>query len=230
MLSLSGIAKARGNFRLGPMDLDVPGGITAIVGPNGAGKTTLFDILTRLLSPDSGAIEYPSDTPLRVGYLPQGVKFPPRARTLAYLEYVAWLWQLPSDTARVALEAVGLADRARDRISSLSGGMQQRVGIAQAIIGDPTLIILDEPTTGLDPARRIQVRETIRQVAHTAPCLISTHLVEDVRALADRVVVLVDGQVKFSGSVPQLEQREAPGAPGDSPLERALSSLIGVLE
>lgn len=130
--------------------------------------------------------------------------------------------------AEEALAAVGLADRARDRMKSLSGGMLRRAGIAAAIVGSPSLLLLDEPTVGLDPAQRLDFRELIRSLAREgAAVVLSTHLVEDVGAACDTVLVLDKGQVAHSGTPQQLAELSTPTAPGDSPLERGYMNVLG---
>ncbi|HEX6967433.1 MAG TPA: ATP-binding cassette domain-containing protein [Micromonosporaceae bacterium] len=122
---------------------------------------------------------------------------------------------------------MNLEARRGDTIKTLSGGMRRRLGIAHALVHDPVLVLLDEPTVGLDPRQRIGLRQTIQQVSQDRIVLVSTHLVEDVRGLADRVIVLNDGAVVFDGDVESLEKRAEPGAPGDTDLERAIAILMG---
>lgn len=227
---LKALTKRRSGFVLGPINVEIGSGITALVGPNGAGKTTLLNVLTGVEPASSGSVNWDAASGPRAGYLPQEVAFPPRARCDSYLDYVAWLWRQPTSEVDRVLEAVGLRDRRHSRIASLSGGMKRRLGIAQALIGAPELLVLDEPTVGLDPARRLSVRETIKQVSRDSACVVSTHLVEDVAALADTVVVLGGGQVQFAGSVAELEGRATEDGAGGTPLERALADLMGELE
>jgi ABC-2 type transport system ATP-binding protein len=124
------------------------------------------------------------------------------------------------------LDLVNLTDRIDSRIRTLSGGMKRRLGIAQALIHQPSVVLLDEPTAGLDPAQRLDVRSALRGFPHETTTIIATHLVEDVRALADRVVVIATGRIAFDGSVGGLEAMQADDAPGDSPLERAVAAII----
>jgi ABC-2 type transport system ATP-binding protein len=105
--------------------------------------------------------------------------------------------------------------------------MARRLGVAHALVHDPGLVLLDEPTSGLDPRQRVRLRATVRALASDRMVLVSTHLVEDVRGLADRVVVLDDGTIRFDGNVPALEALDTPDAPGDTPLERAITALMG---
>lgn len=122
------------------------------------------------------------------------------------------------------LSLLDLADYADRRIRELSGGMLRRLGIAQAVIHDPQFIILDEPTVGLDPRQRIGIRDNVRRLASDKVVLYSTHLVEDVRALADRVLILRDGQLVFDGTVAEIEASS--GAPGSERLERGIGAIM----
>ena len=126
-----------------------------------------------------------------------------------------------------AIEAVGLTEAARLRLRQLSGGMLRRCGIAQAIVGDPDVVLLDEPTAGLDPLQRVEFRALIRRLGTSAAVIISTHLVEDVAAACDRVHVLADGRLRFSGTPDELSAAAAPDAVGDSPMERGYATVLG---
>ncbi|MFV0634015.1 ABC transporter ATP-binding protein [Demequina sp.] len=210
------------------MDLALTAGVTCLVGPNGAGKSTLLGILGGMQRPPEGVVVRRRGT--RVGQLPQQLALPMHARCADYVEHAAWVHGVPRAArpvaVRVALEEVGLAERSRDRVRTLSGGMQRRLGIAQAIVHRPDVVLLDEPTAGLDPLQRASLRDVLARMAVRASVLVSTHLVEDVRGLADRVVVLSDGAVVFDGTVPELEALDRPSAPGASPLERSFSALM----
>lgn len=231
-LVLSSLTKDFGNsFTLGPLSLALTKGVTCLVGPNGAGKSTLFRIAAKVDRPTSGYITIEHDArSARLGYLPQEPLLPPSATCEDFLHYVAWLQRIcrqqRSAAVSSALAAVGLADRRSSRIRELSGGMRRRLGIAHAIVHDPALILLDEPTVGLDPAQRLSLRNTIRTVGHDRIVLVSTHLVEDVRGLADRVITLNQGKVIYDGNIPDLEKLATTEAPGDTDLERAIASLM----
>jgi ABC-2 type transport system ATP-binding protein len=166
-----------------------------------------------------------------VGYLPQEPTFPPRATCQQFLRYVAWLQKVGrgrrDEAVTRALSAVDLLGRQDQRIGTLSGGMRRRLGIAHALVHDPELVLLDEPTVGLDPRQRIALRDTIARVSEDRIVIVSTHLVEDVRGLADRVVVLNGGAIVFDGGIGALEGRSDPTAPGDSDLERSIAMLVG---
>lgn len=230
MIRLEGLTRSfDGRFTLGPLSLEFGTGVTCVVGPNGAGKTTLFGLIAGLDRPTSGRVVIEGSV-RGVGFLPQVFRLPPRATCRQFLEYVAWLHKVPkaSRGGRVdrVLEAVGLEDRAGRPIGELSGGMVRRLGIAQALVHDPALVLLDEPTAGLDPVQRVVLRDLVGSLAGERGILVSTHLVEDIRGLAERVVVLNQGEVLFDGSVAELQALAVPDTPGGSDLERALSRLI----
>ncbi|MCG7524993.1 ATP-binding cassette domain-containing protein [Streptomyces sp. OfavH-34-F] len=227
------------------LDLCLESGVTGLLGPNGAGKTTLLRTLATITPPLAGSLEI-FGKPIRnerdarrarrmIGYLPQDFGYYPAFSVKEFVRYCAWLREVPDKEAGAAtlraLEAVGLADRARHRMKSLSGGMLRRAGIAAAIVGSPSLVLLDEPTVGLDPAQRLDFRELIRSLAREgAAIMLSTHLVEDVGAACGTVLVLKDGQIVSSGSPQDLAQRAEPTAPGDSALERGYMTVLGSRE
>ncbi|MGX2995628.1 ATP-binding cassette domain-containing protein [Streptomyces sp. JNUCC 64] len=223
-----------GSFQLGPLSFALDEGVTCLVGPNGAGKSTFFRLAAGIEKPTSGTITLETGGDRRLGYLPQEPDLPRGATCEEFLHYVAWVHRIPpkrrSGAVADALARVNLTERRGSRIRTLSGGMARRLGIAQSLIHDPALLLLDEPTAGLDPRQRIALRETISSVADGRVVLVSTHLVEDVRGLADRVVVLDAGSVVFDGDVPALEGRAAADAPGDTDLERAIATLMGDAE
>jgi ABC-2 type transport system ATP-binding protein len=232
-LVLRDLTKAYGNaFTLGPLSLTLTEGVTCLVGPNGAGKSTLFRVAAKVDRPTSGSITVENGAgSATLGYLPQEPLLPPSATCEDFLYHVAWLHRVPrrqrKDAVSSALAAVGLTDRRATRIRKLSGGMRRRLGIAHAIVHDPAIVLLDEPTVGLDPVQRVSLRKTIDTVSRNRVVLVSTHLVEDIRGLADRVIILNNGGVVYDGDISTLEKRAAPGAPGDTDLERAIASLMG---
>ncbi|MFE0134773.1 ATP-binding cassette domain-containing protein [Streptomyces sp. NPDC059037] len=232
----------RGRLIIEDLDLSIQPGVTGLLGPNGAGKTTLFRTLATIAPPKSGGLELFGEPVTserdarrvrrRIGYLPQDFGFYPAFSLTDFVSYCAWLREVPSKEAKSATEqalaAVGLTDRARDRMKTLSGGMLRRAGIAAAIVGSPSLLLLDEPTVGLDPAQRLDFRDLIRSLARAgAAIVLSTHLVEDVGAACDAVLVLSDGQVVHSGTPQQLAELSTPKAPGDSALERGYMTVLG---
>ncbi|MER8235903.1 ATP-binding cassette domain-containing protein [Streptomyces sp. NPDC094049] len=223
------------------LNLSVQPGVTGLLGPNGAGKTTLFRTLATISPPQRGELEL-FGIPVtgerearrarrRIGYLPQDFGYYPAFSITDFVRYCAWLREVPSKEAgpatAKALASVGLTDRARTRMKSLSGGMLRRAGIAAAIVGSPSLLLLDEPTVGLDPAQRLDFRDLIRGLAGTGTAVVlSTHLVEDVGAACDTVLVLNQGQVVHSSTPRELAERSTPTAPGDSPLERGYMTVL----
>ncbi|MDG4765521.1 ATP-binding cassette domain-containing protein [Solwaraspora sp. WMMD406] len=214
-------------------------GITALLGPNGAGKTTLLRTLATIMPPRNGRIliddvEIDGERSARrirdhIGYLPQDFGFDPQMKVVDFVTYAAWMRGIPSNRWREAvgetLEMVDLTDRRRSRMRSLSGGMRQRAGIAWAIVGRPRVVLLDEPTVGLDPRQRLQFRKIVAGLGETVVVL-STHLIDDVAAVCDRVIVMHGGVARFDGSVAELSTLGHDGLPGHSPLERAYMHLL----
>lgn len=231
LVRLDGVRKSyrRSRFRLGPLDLDFGPGVTCLVGANGAGKSTLFRVLSGLERPDGGSVVFADG--VRVGLMPQDPLIPRGARCGDYLHHIGWLYGVPREqrSQRVAdvLDSVGLTDRAGDKVGELSGGMVRRLALAATLLPQPQVLLLDEPTVGLDPLQRISMRETVTGLGSDVAVVISTHLVEDVRALDGRVVVLNAGQEVFSGSVSQLAARDPGVGPGESEAERAVAALMG---
>ncbi|MFB9880469.1 ATP-binding cassette domain-containing protein [Planobispora siamensis] len=201
------------------VDLDLGRGVTGLLGPNGAGKTTLLRCLATTLAPDGGEIRAFGLDPAhrgqrtglrrRLGYLPQDPGFYPHFTVFELADYVAILKEL-TDRAerhrevRRVLAEVDLADRARTRVRKLSGGMKQRLALAQALLADPDLLILDEPTVGLDPEQRMRFRALVSRLGESRTVLLSTHQTEDVAALCERVVVMNGGRVVFEGTPREL--------------------------
>lgn len=214
-------------------------GKTALLGENGAGKTTLLRILATTLSPSDGSVSLDGINPLgrhsrteyrrQLGYLPQVMGAYGGFSCYQFLEYCALLKGCAmADIPRLierALTQVDLTDRRGARVRTLSGGMLRRLGIAQSIINQPAIVLLDEPTVGLDPRQRIEMRQLINAIGENAIVLVSTHLVEDVAATCDRVLVLHDGRFRFQGTVEELTMHDSAEVPGDSPLERAFNAV-----
>ncbi len=205
---LTDLVKSYRGFTLGPVTTAVSHGVNALLGANGAGKSTLMRLVVGTVRPSSGQVRLPPGG-AGVGFLPQDFAGPARATARDYLTYVAWCRSTRERriTARDvddALESVGLQDRAGSRIGALSGGMVRRLGIAQAVLGDAPVLVLDEPTVGLDPIQRHEVRELIERLGQRTTVLMSTHLAEDVAAVGNHVVVLDDGRILYEGSVAGL--------------------------
>jgi len=194
-------------------------GVLGVLGPNGAGKTTLMRILATVTAPDAGRVNLLGRDPAvpgdrvqirrRLGYVPQDSGFPRGFTAFEYVDYVAILKEITDrrarhDEVRRVLGVVGLTDLADRKTRKLSGGMRRRLIIAQALLGDPHLLVLDEPTVGLDPEQRLLFRDTISTIAEHRTVVISTHHTEDVAALCARVVVLHEGKVLVDGSPADL--------------------------
>jgi ABC-2 type transport system ATP-binding protein len=206
---------------LAGVSLELGDGIYGLLGPNGAGKTTLMRILATVLAPDRGTVRLlgrdPADgaeRPLiraRLGYMPQEPGFHQRFTAFEFVDYIAILKEMTvrrerHDEVRRVLDLVGLGDVAQRRIKALSGGMRRRVALAQALLGDPRLVILDEPTAGLDPEQRLRFRELISRLGEDRSVLISTHQTEDVAALCRQLVVLRRGEAVFAGAPRELAE------------------------
>jgi ABC-type multidrug transport system ATPase subunit len=210
MLSVRSLVKVYpGNVcALQGIDLDVPGGMFGLLGPNGAGKTTLMRIVAGLLEPTSGRVTLggmdivaePAAVRAVLGYLPQEFGFYPHLTGEEMLEHLLRLKGVtaPGGTRRLArelLERVNLGFAAKRRVKGYSGGMRQRLGIAQAIAGDPRLLIVDEPTAGLDPEERLRFYRLLAELAQSRIVLLSTHIVEDVSVLCPRFAVIRAGRL-----------------------------------
>lgn len=192
-------------------------GTFGLLGPNGAGKTTLMRILATLINPDHGDIRFndevswgnPSRIRQMIGYLPQHFSLYKQATVMECLFHLAVLKGIPKKQARAEIEKllhdVNLVGQEKTKMKHLSGGMLRRVGIAQALLGDPPILIVDEPTVGLDIDERVRFRQLLRQVGKNRIVLISTHIVEDVEATCDHIGILKDGVMLFTGSKDELK-------------------------
>ena len=225
----------RSRMAVDGLDLALGSGVHGLLGPNGAGKTTLIRALATLLRPAAGELSLLGGADQhtlrsRIGYLPQDFGYYRRFTVHEFVEYMAWLKEMPKADVPAAVERavarVGLADRAGDKLKTLSGGMIRRVGIAQAIVNDPRILLLDEPTVGLDPAQRLRFRDLLRELGQDACVVVSTHLVEDVGAACDDVLVVSAGKLIFQGTPDQLIAAGSAGHDGDSPIERGYSALL----
>lgn len=219
-VTVDGLSKRYGStIALDAVDLAIGIGVTGLLGPNGAGKSTLLRCLATALGPDTGSIrvhgldpavpEQRTEVRRRIGYLPQNPGLYPNFTAYDLLDYVAVLKEMTDTRLRRAevrrvLDEVELTDRAKTKVRKLSGGMRQRLGLAQALLGDPELVILDEPTVGLDPEQRMTFRALISRIGERRTVLLSTHQTEDVGALCERVVVMSGGRVIFEGSPKEL--------------------------
>jgi len=194
------------------------GDVVGLLGPNGAGKTTLLRMLTGFVSPSSGDLEVagyhvtedPLEVRLRIGYLPETCPLYPEMRVNEYLAYRAELKRVPRRMIRKRVDDVreqcGLADAGRRIIGKLSKGYRQRVGLADALVHDPDLLILDEPTAGLDPNQIREVRSLIGTLVERHTILLSTHILPEVEAMCQHVLIMDRGRVVFSNSTEQLRK------------------------
>lgn len=219
------------------------GEIVGLLGPNGAGKTTTMKILTGYLQPDAGEVmidgldvlTQPQEVQQRLGYLPESAPLYPELSVQRYLQMMADLRQIPPaqqvDAISEAVFATNLADHLTRPIGELSKGYRQRVGLAQAILHRPKLLILDEPTIGLDPTQIVDIRRLIKRLARNSTILFSTHILSEVEALCDRAIMLINGEIKADARIAELAatadailvlQEEVPG------LEQSLHTLAGV--
>jgi ABC-2 type transport system ATP-binding protein len=206
---------------LGGIGFEAPAGITGLLGPNGAGKTTLLRMAATVLAPDSGSLRLLGLDPgvaderlsirRRLGYMPQEPGFHQTFTAFEFVDYVAILKEMTErrprhEEVRRVLSLVGLEQVMDRKIKTLSGGMRRRVALAQALLGDPDLLVLDEPTAGLDPEQRLRFREIVSERAADRTVLLSTHQTEDVAALCPRVVVMLDGVALFDGTPADLTE------------------------
>jgi ABC-2 type transport system ATP-binding protein len=219
-LEATGLVKAYGSQRaLDGLDLHLRPGVTGLLGPNGAGKTTLLRILATVMPADSGHLRILGQDPedavgrrhvrRRLGYLPQDAGFHRGFTAFEAIDYIAVLKEHTNararhDEVRRVLGLVGLSDVATKKVRALSGGMRQRLGLAQALLGRPELLVLDEPTVGLDPEQRMRFRDLVSEAGRGRTVLLSTHQTEDVAAVCSEVVVVEGGRSLFTGTPAEL--------------------------
>ena len=208
MVSIQHISKSFGSQKvLNDVSLEIPAGqIVGLLGPNGAGKSTLMKNLIGLWSADSGTVSAPS----RIGYLPENN---PLYEEMYVTEYLQFMAKMTNDKCQMTnvdalIDKVGLTPEKHKHIRELSKGYRQRVGLAQALLGDPELLILDEPTTGLDPNQLVEIRSLIRSLGKDRTVILSTHIMQEVREMCDRVVILDHGTVKADLPIDQIDNLE----------------------
>jgi ABC-type multidrug transport system ATPase subunit len=243
-VEVSGLTRRFGRaLAVAGVDLEIGVGVFGLLGPNGAGKTSLLRMMATAVPPTSGTLRLLGRDPgepgqrreirCRLGYLPQNPGYYPGFTVTEFVEYFALLKEVPA--ARVpgavaaAVERVGLRDRARARLRTLSGGMLRRAAIAQAIVNEPELLLLDEPTAGLDPEQRVAFRALLRELGQRATVVVSTHLVEDVGAACARLALMDRGWIVFHGTPHELSARGAGHDSGDAPLERGYSAVLSAV-
>ena len=223
------------------VDLSAGPGVFGLLGPNGAGKTSLLRMMATVIPPTSGRLRLLGRDPgdygprreirRRLGYLPQNLGYYPSFTVAEFVEYFALLKEMPaarvSTAVATAIERTDLGDKARAKLRTLSGGTLRRAGIAQAIVNEPELLLLDEPTAGLDPEQRVAFRALLRDLGQRATVVVSTHLVEDVGAACSEVALMDQGKVVFDGTPDELTARGVgTAAAGDAPLERGYSAVL----
>lgn len=218
MLKVNALNKqySDGTHALKNIDVDLPVGMVGLLGPNGAGKSTLMRTLAGLQLPDSGQIQFgdidviksPEQLRQTLGYLPQYFGVYPHMSCISLLKHFAVLKGLNKQAANEQIEQLlaltNLTDVANKRVASFSGGMRQRFGIAQALLGEPKLLIMDEPTSGLDPLERERLHNMLVTVSREKLVILSTHIVEDIENLCHHVALLIKGQVIDSNNVQAL--------------------------
>ena len=190
------------------------GEVVGLLGHNGAGKTTIMKMLTGFLEPSFGSAKIggldvqanAKEVQADMGYLPESLPIYPELSVASYLEYAARLRNVnPHQSVQKAIQQTGLADKALDQVSTLSRGYKQRVGVAQAILHDPKVLVLDEPTNGLDPNQIQQMRELIRSLSEFSTVILSTHIMQEVSAVCDRAIILRAGKVALDERLSALE-------------------------
>lgn len=195
-----------GQAALNDVSLQIPSGqVLGLLGPNGAGKSTLMRLISGYLPPTSGYIEVcgfdvdndPIETKKRIGYLPESNPLPEEMYIREYLKFVGGLYNLDHIVDKVSevMELVGLVPEAHKKIWQLSKGYRQRVGLAASIIHEPEVLILDEPTSGLDPNQLVEIRLLIRSIGEERTVMLSTHIMQEVEAMCDRVVLIRTGEI-----------------------------------
>jgi ABC-2 type transport system ATP-binding protein len=216
------------------------GEIVGLLGHNGAGKTTIMKMLTGFLEPTAGTIDIDglqigrdtSSIQSRIGYLPENCPVWPEMSVIDYLDYQATLHGLPESQRKSAIakaiRRTALKEKATAQIETLSRGYRQRVGVAQAILHDPDIVILDEPTNGLDPTQIRHMRDLIHELAQNATVIVSTHILQEVQAVCERVLILRTGRLVVDAQINELQQHGALLVTVDGDAMSTLTSLDGV--
>src|SRR5262249_30320488 len=240
-VEITGLTRRSGRtLAVAGVDLRAGPGVFGLLGPNGAGKTSLLRMMSTAIRPTTGTLRLLGRDPgscgprreirRRLGYLPQNLGYYPGFTVAEFVEYFALLKEGPA--ARIpaavvaAIERLELDDKAKTKLRALSGGMLRRAGIAQAIVNEPELLLLDEPTAGLDPEQRVAFRVLLRDLGQRATVVVSTHLVEDVGAACTQVALMDAGKIVFHGTPTDLTARGEGHGTGDAPLERGYSAVL----
>ena len=240
-VQVSGLTRRFGGaLAVAGVDLEVGAGVFGLLGPNGAGKTSLLRMMATAVAPTSGTLRLLGRDPRvhgerreirrRLGYLPQSPGYYPGFTVSEFVEYFALLKEVPAvrvpGAVATAVQRVGLHGSSRARLRTLSGGMLRRACIAQAIVNEPELLLLDEPTAGLDPEQRVAFRALLRELGQRATVVVSTHLVDDVGAACGHLALMDHGRIVFAGTPDELTARGVGHDTGDAPLERGYSAVL----
>jgi len=240
-IEITGLTRRFGRtMAVAGVDLQAGPGVFGLLGPNGAGKTSLLRMMATAIRPTSGTLRLLGRDPgsygprreirRRLGYLPQNLGYYPGFTVAEFVEYFALLKEVPAAqvpaVVTVAIDRVELGGKAKTKLRTLSGGMLRRVGVAQAIVNEPELLLLDEPTAGLDPEQRVAFRALLRDLGLRATVVVSTHLVEDVGAACTQVALMDRGKIVFHGTPNDLTARGEGYGTGDAPLERGYSAVL----
>lgn len=216
MIEVKNLVRKYGEFAaVDDVSFEIANGeVVGLLGHNGAGKTTIMKMLTGFLEPSFGSVKIdgldiqssPTKLQSEMGYLPESLPIYPELTVVAYLEYAARLRDVdPRVCVRKAIESTGLDEKALDLVSTLSRGYKQRVGVAQAILHEPKVLVLDEPTNGLDPNQIQQMRDLIRSLSEVATVILSTHIMQEVSAVCDRAIILNSGKLALDERLASLE-------------------------
>lgn len=242
MIKVEKLTRSYGDFlAVDAVDFSIDvGQVVGLLGHNGAGKTTIMKMLSGFLEPSAGRIlvdgldvaDQPEAVQAMLGYLPENVPLYPEMTVVDYLEYAAELRGVANaqraDAVRYAVASTDLGDKAFSRIDTLSRGYRQRVGVAQALLHKPSLLILDEPTSGLDPGQTQHMRDLIRSLADRATVILSTHIMQEVSAICDRVMILRDGRLVLDEELATLQRSQRLALVTDADRDRVDVLLAGV--
>jgi ABC-2 type transport system ATP-binding protein len=223
-ISVSHLTKVYGDQKaIDDLSFSIPGGgIVGFLGPNGAGKSTTMKILTGYLTPSAGTAsvcgvsvaDHPLQVKKKIGYLPESNPLYPEMYVKECLSFTASVYRIPHAAARISemISVTGLTREWKKKIGTLSKGYRQRVGLAQALLHDPEVLILDEPTTGLDPNQLAEIRSLIRRLGNDKTVLLSTHILQEVEAICDRAIIISEGRIVADDTLAHLRQAGARGS------------------